>query len=224
VTIVNLLARYRGAMRDRRIASIEPGDWVLVSYWHADAQILAAGPVTAVDDDGVWIDVLRVGKGVQFTEVAVGDDMPILSGAVLAPKEVQVGDHVAVIETYGQLTKQTCGYVTKVEDGGFWVGGNWIKNGRQDDNGERRGVTIKRLSVMQVTVVKEGPDLQPMLHRSRYTDEEWEYAKAGRCAEITGSSGALIRCGYPSSPTSYYRACSRHDREIRDEHPDTYGS
>lgn len=60
-------------------------------------------------------------------------------------------------------------------------------------------------------------DLQPLLDRSRYTDEEWQYATSGRCGW-----GALALCGYPSSPGSVYRFCAEHDVMAR-EHGLRYG-
>jgi hypothetical protein len=38
-------------------------------------------------------------------------------------------------------------------------------------------------------------DLQPLLDRSRYTDEEWEYASSGRCDWETATYPRLERCG-----------------------------
>lgn len=65
-------------------------------------------------------------------------------------------------------------------------------------------------------------NLQPLLSRDRYTDEEWEYASSGRCAqEIEIDWHGITRCGKPSSPESFYRFCEQHDEDAR-EYP-TYG-
>lgn len=66
-------------------------------------------------------------------------------------------------------------------------------------------------------------DLQPLLDRSRYSDEEWEYASSGRCDWETANYPRLRRCGKPSSSASFYRYCNDHDRAARDQSPDTYG-
>lgn len=68
-------------------------------------------------------------------------------------------------------------------------------------------------------------DLMPLLARGRYTDEEWEYASSGRCDWITEMGmvpGRIVRCGHPSDPDSFYRFCTRHDEDARDESPN-YG-
>lgn len=67
-------------------------------------------------------------------------------------------------------------------------------------------------------------NLQPLLARSRYTDEEWALASAGRCDWNTATYPRLTHCGQPSDPGSFYRFCSDHDREARDESPHTYGN
>ncbi|MFI5895645.1 hypothetical protein ACIA5D_36675 [Actinoplanes sp. NPDC051513] len=70
------------------------------------------------------------------------------------------------------------------------------------------------------------PELQPMLARSRYCDEEWEYASSGSCdreLECGIYPGRIVRCGQPSSPNSFYRWCDEHDRDARDENPAAYG-
>jgi hypothetical protein len=69
------------------------------------------------------------------------------------------------------------------------------------------------------------PDLQPMLARSRYSDEEWEFASSGRCdREVElGMHPRVVRCGEPSSPASFYRWCARHDREAYEDNPAKYG-
>jgi hypothetical protein len=66
-------------------------------------------------------------------------------------------------------------------------------------------------------------DLQPLLARDRYTDEEWGYASSGRCDWIVATYPSLKRCGEPSSPESLYRWCAVHDQEARDEDPSEYG-
>lgn len=67
--------------------------------------------------------------------------------------------------------------------------------------------------------------LQPLLDRSRYTDEEWEYASSGRCDWIveSGMTPRVVRCGAHSSSDSFYRFCVEHDQDARDESPGTYG-
>lgn len=67
-------------------------------------------------------------------------------------------------------------------------------------------------------------NLQPLLSRDRYTDEEWQYASAGICDWITesGMGPYIKRCGAPSSPNSFYRWCAEHDDEARDD-PYHYG-
>lgn len=66
-------------------------------------------------------------------------------------------------------------------------------------------------------------DLQPLLSRDRYSDEEWECATSGRCGACVefGNSRGVILCEEPSDPNSYYRYCTGHDEDAR-EHP-TYG-
>lgn len=73
--------------------------------------------------------------------------------------------------------------------------------------------------------VHEVTDLQPLLSRDRYSDEEWEYASSGRCDRETdlGMHPRIVRCGEPSSPASFYRWCVEHDEEARDDDPDAYG-
>lgn len=63
--------------------------------------------------------------------------------------------------------------------------------------------------------------LQPLLDRSRYSEEEWEYASAGICDWETANYPGLERCGEPSDPASFYRYCREHDQDAR-ERP-TYG-
>jgi hypothetical protein len=60
-------------------------------------------------------------------------------------------------------------------------------------------------------------DLQPLLDRSRYTDEEWEYASSGRCDWEVATYPSLERCGQPSSPDSVYRYCAEHDEDAREQ-------
>jgi hypothetical protein len=59
-------------------------------------------------------------------------------------------------------------------------------------------------------------ELQPLLDRSRYTDEEWAFASSGRCDWETATYPHLTRCGKPSSPNSSYRYCDEHDEEARE--------
>jgi hypothetical protein len=66
-------------------------------------------------------------------------------------------------------------------------------------------------------------NLQPLLDRSRYTDEEWEYASSGRCDWEVATYPRLERCGKPSDPDSFYRYCTAHDRMARDCSPN-YGT
>jgi hypothetical protein len=66
-------------------------------------------------------------------------------------------------------------------------------------------------------------DLQPLLDRNRYTDEEWAYASAGRCDWEVANYPRPERCGQPSSPNSFYRYCDDHDRQARDCSPN-YGT
>lgn len=64
--------------------------------------------------------------------------------------------------------------------------------------------------------------LQPLLARNRYSDEEWEYASAGRCDWVTAADyHRHERCGEPSDPDSFYRYCAEHDEDARDD--PTYG-
>lgn len=68
------------------------------------------------------------------------------------------------------------------------------------------------------------PDLQPLLSRIRYDDEEWELASAGRCARlIPWPPGIGTWCGEPSDPDSFYRWCAEHDQEAREVNPYGYG-
>lgn len=67
------------------------------------------------------------------------------------------------------------------------------------------------------------PDLQPLLSRDRYTDEEWEYASAGRCDVLTANYPGMEWCGKPADPDSFYRWCTEHDWEARTEDPRRYG-
>lgn len=59
--------------------------------------------------------------------------------------------------------------------------------------------------------------LQPLLDRSRYSDEEWAYAKAGKCGWYVANYPRDEWCEKPSSPKSFYRYCEDHDRCARDE-------
>lgn len=63
--------------------------------------------------------------------------------------------------------------------------------------------------------------LQPLLARGRYSDEEWEYASAGRCGWYTANYPGDAWCGGPSDPKSIYRYCASHDEDAREY--DTYG-
>lgn len=58
--------------------------------------------------------------------------------------------------------------------------------------------------------------LQPLLARSRYSDEEWAYASAGVCDWEVATYPSLQRCGQPSDPDSFYRYCTDHDQDARD--------
>lgn len=68
-------------------------------------------------------------------------------------------------------------------------------------------------------------DLQSLLARNRYCDEEWEYASSGRCDWVTesGMTPRIKRCGRASSPDSFYRWCARHDDDARQDNPAAYG-
>ncbi len=68
-------------------------------------------------------------------------------------------------------------------------------------------------------------DLQPLLARDRYSDDEWALASAGRCDWETelGMHPRILRCGKPSSPRSFYRWCDEHDQEARHDNPGAYG-
>lgn len=66
-------------------------------------------------------------------------------------------------------------------------------------------------------------DLQPLLDRNRYTDEEWKYASSGRCGWVVATYPSLQHCNQPSDPDSFYRYCTEHDREARDDTPN-YGT
>jgi len=66
-------------------------------------------------------------------------------------------------------------------------------------------------------------NLQPLLSRNRYTDEEWALAVAGRCGWNTANYPRLEWCGQPSDPNSFYRFCTEHDQQAREEAPATYG-
>jgi hypothetical protein len=68
-------------------------------------------------------------------------------------------------------------------------------------------------------------DLQPLLSRDRYSDEEWALSKAGLCdwdVEF-GNGRGVIHCKKPSDPDSFYRWCTEHDQQARDEGPSKYG-
>jgi hypothetical protein len=65
-------------------------------------------------------------------------------------------------------------------------------------------------------------DLQPLLARNRYTDEEWALSSAGKCDWLTATYPGLEWCEQPSSPRSFYRWCTEHDDEARDD-PRSYG-
>jgi hypothetical protein len=60
-------------------------------------------------------------------------------------------------------------------------------------------------------------DLQPLLDRGRYTDEEWDLASAGLCGWLTANYPRLEWCGQPSDPDSHYRCCTPHDQEARED-------
>jgi hypothetical protein len=63
-------------------------------------------------------------------------------------------------------------------------------------------------------------DLQPLLARSRYSDKEWHLASAGLCDWNTANYPRMEWCEKPSDPNSFYRWCTEHDQQVRDE--DTY--
>lgn len=65
-------------------------------------------------------------------------------------------------------------------------------------------------------------DLQPLLSRDRYTDEEWEYATSGRCGWADAQFQHLQCCGDPSNPNSTYRYCTFHD-DVAREYGAAYG-
>ncbi len=69
------------------------------------------------------------------------------------------------------------------------------------------------------------PELQPLLDRGRYTDEEWELSSAGLCDTVIeyGNGRGVVHCGQPASPLSFYRWCTEHDQDARDENPAAYG-
>ncbi|MET0415014.1 MAG: hypothetical protein ABW022_03205 [Actinoplanes sp.] len=58
--------------------------------------------------------------------------------------------------------------------------------------------------------------LQPLLARDRYSDEEWEYASAGRCIWVWPVPSQNYCLG-PSDPQSHYRFCTPHDVEVRED-------
>lgn len=64
-------------------------------------------------------------------------------------------------------------------------------------------------------------DLQPLLARDRYSDEEWELVSSGRCGMDVANYPQLEHCGRPSDPDSFYRFCTEHDEDAR-AYP-TYG-
>lgn len=66
-------------------------------------------------------------------------------------------------------------------------------------------------------------DLQPLLARDRYTDEEWELSSAGLCDAYVANYPRDEWCGAPSSPKSFYRWCEEHDQEAREDDPAAYG-
>lgn len=66
--------------------------------------------------------------------------------------------------------------------------------------------------------------LQPLLARSRYTDEEWALASEGKCSwetEFGMFPGRVVHCEQPAHPGSFYRMCAEHDEEAR--YSPTYG-
>jgi hypothetical protein len=67
--------------------------------------------------------------------------------------------------------------------------------------------------------------LQPLLSRDRYTDEEWALSKAGLCNEPVefGNGRGVIHCKQPTDPKSFYRWCTEHDEEAREQDPRAYG-
>ncbi|MGK5682438.1 hypothetical protein [Actinoplanes sp. URMC 104] len=58
-------------------------------------------------------------------------------------------------------------------------------------------------------------DLQPLLARENYLDEEWLMAAQGRCIRAWPVESEPY-CGDPSDPASHYRFCTPHDAEARD--------
>jgi hypothetical protein len=58
-------------------------------------------------------------------------------------------------------------------------------------------------------------DLQPLLDRGRYTDEEWALSSAGLCGYLTATYPRLEWCEQPSDPASHYRYCTEHDQDAR---------
>jgi hypothetical protein len=67
--------------------------------------------------------------------------------------------------------------------------------------------------------------LQPLLDRDRYSDEEWKLAVSGRCGATVeyGNGRGVILCGEPSDPVSFYRWCTGHDTDAREQDPGKYG-
>jgi len=61
-------------------------------------------------------------------------------------------------------------------------------------------------------------DLQPLLARERYSDEEWKLSSAGLCDVVIESGmGPYVKyCEQPSDANSFYRWCTEHDQEARD--------
>jgi len=67
-------------------------------------------------------------------------------------------------------------------------------------------------------------NLQPLLSRDRYTDEEWGLTSAGRCSWNTAfGTPSLTYCRKPSDPRSAYRFCTDHDFDIREDYGADYG-
>jgi hypothetical protein len=66
-------------------------------------------------------------------------------------------------------------------------------------------------------------ELQPLLARNRYSDEEWAYAIAGLCDWETANYPRLARCGRASNQNSLYRWRTEHDERARRDNPDGYG-
>lgn len=62
-------------------------------------------------------------------------------------------------------------------------------------------------------------NLQPLLARNRYTDEEWALSSTGRCDWLTATYPRMEWCGQPSDPNSFYRWCTEHDRDAREDYP-----